>query len=60
MRQTPHYYAPETPDLDNPEPMNIVSAGSHRGGASQNHPEGVLLPKRKEEYDHLFIPRALS
>jgi hypothetical protein len=56
----PASYAPETPDLDNgpAEPMNIVSAGSHHG-----HVEGqaqVLLPKRNDGYEHLFIPRALS
>lgn len=55
----PQSYAPETPDLNGPaEPMNIVSAGSHHG-----HVEGqpqVLLPKRNDGYEHLFIPRALS
>ncbi|KAL7487005.1 hypothetical protein ACHAW6_012614 [Cyclotella cf. meneghiniana] len=60
-------YAPETPNLDShSEPMNIVSAGSHHGMTNSNqHAEAShtvvgLLPKRKDEYEHLFIPRALS
>jgi hypothetical protein len=60
-------YAPETPNLDSHlEPMNIVSAGSHHGMMNSNqHAEAPhtvvgLLPKRKDEYEHLFIPRALS
>ncbi|KAL3800485.1 hypothetical protein HJC23_011722 [Cyclotella cryptica] len=56
--------APETPNLDShPEPMNIVSAGSQHGSHQQTEAAYTvvgLLPKRKDEYEHLFIPRALS